>query len=278
MMLEALAAIIAIVMFCGFSLTIWRRADIRGDKKTWAKLASSPSPDNEIFDQKMVADAPEPARRFFTYMIDPGARLYRTVSLEMRGELGMGTKENPGYRPFTAKQILAPPHGFVWRLNAGAISGSDGALTGQSWTRFWLFGLFPIVRIADDPDHLRSAFGRLIAETAFWAPASLLPGKYVQWEAAGPDIARASIYFGGYQQSVDIELAATEEPRSVSIQRWSNVNDEKTYRLQPFGGQLSEFRDFNGYRLPTRIVGGNHFGTDRYFPFFKAEVTEIHLA
>ena len=277
-MIEAIVAIIAIVILCGFALTIWRQADIRGDKKTWTTLANSSLPYNEIFDQKMVADAPEPARRYFTYMIASGARLYQSVHLEMSGELGFGTKEKPTYRPFTATQILAPPNGFVWRVKAGAISGSDGALTGQSWTRFWLFGVLPIVRVADDADHLRSANGRLIAEAAFWAPASLLPGKHIIWEAAGPNTARANISFGGFQHSVEIELAANGEPRSVLIQRWSNVNDEKIYRLQPFGGVLTDFRDFNEYRLPTRIEGGNHFGTEKYFPFFKANIKEIYVA
>lgn len=277
-MFEALAAIAAFIVFSGFALTFWRQTDVRCDKKKWLQLANNPFPGNDVFDPKMVADAPEPARRYFTYMIASGARLYQTVSVEMRGELGLGTKKNPGYRPFTATQILAPPHGFVWRVKAGAISGSDGAFMGQSWTRFWLFGFFPIVRIANDADHLRAAFGRLIAESVFWAPASLLPGNHVQWEAAGPDTARAIVNFGGFQQSVDIEFAANGEPRSVVIQRWSNVNNDKVYRLQPFGGSLSEFRDFGGYRLPTRIEGGNHFGTDEYFPFFKAEVTEIRLA
>lgn len=31
----------------------------------------------------------------------------------------------------------------------------------------------------------------------------------------------------------------------------------RVYQLQPFGGYLSEFREFGGYRLPTRIEAGN---------------------
>jgi hypothetical protein len=29
---------------------------------------------------------------------------------------------------------------------------------------------------------------------------------------------------------------------------------------------------FRGYTIPTRIDAGNGFGTDEYFPFFRAEV------
>ncbi len=50
---------------------------------------------------------------------------------------------------------------------------------------------------------------------------------------------------------------------------------KKRYRLQPFGGFLPEFREFGGFRLPTHIEAGSHFGTDAYFPFFIADVQEI---
>lgn len=57
--------------------------------------------------------------------------------------------------------------------------------------------------------------------------------------------------------------------------RWSNANPEKIYRLQPFGGELSDFRDVQGFRLPVKA--GNMFGTDEYFVFFKAAVTAIRF-
>ncbi|WP_432816562.1 hypothetical protein [Sulfitobacter sp. JB4-11] len=57
--------------------------------------------------------------------------------------------------------------------------------------------------------------------------------------------------------------------------RWSNANADRLYRLQPFGGDLGAFEVFDGFRLPTRVVGGNHYGTPLYHPFYKAEVTHI---
>ncbi|HET8747389.1 MAG TPA: hypothetical protein VFM98_17450 [Ramlibacter sp.] len=63
----------------------------------------------------------------------------------------------------------------------------------------------------------------------------------------------------------------------VSMPRWSDANADKVYRLQPFGGELSDFRAVSGYRLPFRVDGGNFFGTPEYFPFYRARVLEIAL-
>lgn len=176
-----------------------------------------------------------------------------------------------------AKQLLAPPYGLVWCLKSGAISGSDGLTSANSWTRFWLIGLIPLVRLGGSHDHRRSAFGRLVAEAAFWAPAALLPSEFVRWKPVDSNTARVLLTYAGFEQAVDMVVAENGLPTRVTMQRWSNENPDKEFRWQPFGGELSEFREFAGYTLPTRVTGGNHFGTDNYFPFYKASVKNIRL-
>jgi hypothetical protein len=63
----------------------------------------------------------------------------------------------------------------------------------------------------------------------------------------------------------------------VVIPRWSDANASKTYRIQPFGGYVSDFREFQGYTLPTKIEGGNFIGTEEYFPFYKAAIDDIRF-
>lgn len=135
----------------------------------------------------------------------------------------------------------------------------------------------PACRVGGNNDHQRSAFGRIVAEAAFWSPASLLPSKSVRWECVEPDTARAVVRFGAFEQAVDITVADTGEPVRVVISRWSNENAIRQYRLQPFGGYLSEFRQFDGYRLATRVEGGNLIGTPDYFPFYRVRVSQIHM-
>ena len=195
---------------------------------------------------------------------------------EMTGRIGLGTRETPGYAAMRARQILAPPFGLLWSVRTAAFSGSDAVTPEASWTRMWLFHLAPLVR-ASGADHHRSAFGRLVCEGAFWMPSSLLPGEHVRWESVSDDVVRASVELGGFSQSVDLTVDADGRPSAVVMQRWSNANAEKVWREQPFGGYLSNFRDFGGYRLPTHVEGGNHFGTPEYFPFFEADVTSFRF-
>ena len=142
-------------------------------------------------------------------------------------------------------------------------------------TRFWLMGLVPVARVSGMDDHRRSAFGRYVAEAVFWTPAALLPGPGVVWEQVNETTARVTVTHEGIQQSVDVTVDAEGRPVTVVFPRWSDANPEKTFKLQPFGGSLSEFRDFDGFRLPTHVEAGNQFGTDAYFPFFIADITGI---
>ncbi len=270
-----LALLLAIVLgVCALALLVL--LDRRADRAEWNRFASLQPSAPELFAPEMVADLPEPARRYFAYMIQPGTLLFPVAEIDMTGQFSLGTKDDPRYQPMEARQILAAPEGFVWTMRTRGgmpVSGSD---TG-SWTRFRIFGLVPVGRLGGDPDHTRSAFGRYAAEAVIWAPAALLPGPGIIWDALGEDTARVTIRRGDLEQAVDVTVDEEGQPYKVIFQRWSNANPEQIHHLQPFGAYMSDFRDVEGYRLPFRVEAGNMFGTDDYFPFFLADVTEIRF-
>ncbi len=158
------------------------------------------------------------------------------------------------------------------------MSGSDAMADERSWTRFWLFWTLPVVREGMDLNHMRSSFGRVVAEAVFWAPAALLPQNGVKWEdGEAPDRVRAVVMHGALTQALEIAVAEHGRPLWVMIPRWSNANPEREWRFQPFGGTLADFQTFGGFTLPTRIDGGNHFGTENYFRFFRARVEDVRF-
>lgn len=272
----------ALTMIAGVAaLRVWRWADKRAERTAWSQLATMPSRPPERFDLAILADLPEPAQRYFRFVIAPGARLSSVSEVDMDGELSLGSRDNPRYQPMRAWQVLCPFHGLVWRVEVGRglmrVVGSDGIEEDSSWSRFWLFGLVPLARAGGNRDHLRAAFGRVVGEAAFWTPAALLPQNGVSWEAADGDTARATVNYRGLTQTVDIRVDAEGRPIWVSIPRWTDANNEKVFRVQPFGGFLSEFREFQGFMLPTHVEAGNFFGTRDYFPFYKARVRAIRF-
>ena len=270
-----LTTFLLIIIFAGSAFSAWRFHDHRADHEAIYCLISTQPVHPACFDPRMTADLPEPARRYFLYTITPDTPLYQVAKISMSGRFGMGNRTRPGYIPMKATQILAMPAGFIWKMRARRglmmLSGSDS----DSWTRFWLMGLLPVVRMGGDPDHTRSAFGRYVAEAVFWTPAAVLPGPGVSWEQVDTDCARLTVRHQDLVQSVDVTVAPDGQPTQVRFVRWSNANPDKQYRLQPFGGYLSEFQSFAGYRLPMHVEAGNHFNTDHYFPFFMADVTDV---
>ncbi|TAN13978.1 MAG: hypothetical protein EPN34_00425 [Burkholderiaceae bacterium] len=276
-LLPGLALAIIVLAFAG--LMVWRQFDDLADRRVGAKLAAFQVSEPARFDPALVAQLPEPARRYFEFVIKPGTPLHTVAEIEMTGRFSLGTQDSPNYLPMAARQTLAGPAGFVWRMSAQRgllrISGSDALSHGGNWTRFWLIGLLPVARVSGTADHRRSAFGRAVAEAAFWTPAALLPGPGITWTQVDATTARVAVRYDGMEQSVDVTIAADGRPVRIALQRWSDANADKVFRLQLFGGLLSEFRDFDGFRLPTRVEAGNQFGTAAYFPFYLADVTRI---
>ncbi|MEQ9463277.1 MAG: hypothetical protein RJQ10_06425 [Haliea sp.] len=274
--MKFIIALVLLLLFFVLALSALLAWDLRADRAEWQRLAALQPDAPQRFSASMIEDLPEPARRYFSFMIEPGTPLLPVAEIEMSGQFSLGSKDNPAYQPMEAHQILAAPDGFLWSMRTRGgmpVSGSDSG----SWTRFRIFWLIPVARLGGTPDHTRSAFGRYVAEAVVWTPAALLPGPGVSWAAVDDDTARVTVRHGDLSQAVDVTVASDGRPVVASFQRWSNANPDKVHRLQPFGATLADFREVGGYRLPFRVEAGNMYGTEDYFPFFRAEVSAIRF-
>ena len=112
-------------------------------REEWAVLAEHPAPTGR-FDADRVADLPEAARRRLRHAIEPGTPLWRGVELTMTGHIKLGT-----WRPFTAREVLAPPHGFIWAATARVaglpVTGFDRFSAGSGQMRWRLLGGIPLM-------------------------------------------------------------------------------------------------------------------------------------
>lgn len=274
-------SLLGVVAVVAAGIAVWANIGYRqrmAEAETaWNAIAARAAPAAATFAPDTVADLPEIARRYFTHAIAPGTPLSTTVELTMTGRFRLG--EPGALREFDmeARQILAPPAAFVWlpEMHAGPmrITGSDGLVEGRAWTRFWMFGLIPLVQAAATEGLDRAALARPALE-AIWVPASLLPRNGAQWEQIDADTAR--IRFGEGESTVEIEMVLDTEGRVLSVwtMRWSDANPERAFRLQPFGGDMRAEASFAGFTVPSEVEVGNHYGTPDYFPFFLATITE----
>lgn len=257
-----------------------RIADQRSAQRVRTKLLRVATRAPVVFEPDMVVGLPEPARRYFHWAITPGIPLSTVAEIDMTGEISLGDKTTPRYRPMCAREVLAPPHGFLWTPSIGVslmhISGSDACAGDEAWSRFWLLGLIPAARARPTPNLVRSARARAIAES-LWVPASLLPCNGAIWEPVSDEHARAIFCYRRERYSLDLVVNSDGSPRTVSMQRWTNANPEKRFQNQPFGAKVLETGAVAGYAVPTRIEAGNWFGTEAYFPFFRATVIDVRF-
>ncbi|MGM0691435.1 MAG: DUF6544 family protein [Pseudomonadota bacterium] len=274
--LKMVGSVAVVAGVAGIAMGLWNSVcDARNTQSVWDALLSQREAAPASFDPAMVADLPEIGQRYFANAIAPGTPLHQVVRLEMEGSLILNGREFP----MRADQVLAPPHGFVWRARAGSglirFSGSDGFWNGRtSWTRFWLWGVLPVARIADTEDHARAAAARMVMETV-WAPAALLPQSGAVWTQTGPDQAEVRFPEVPGVEPMHLTLDAAGRVLEMTTLRWSDANPDRTYRLQPFGGRMLAHGTHQGFTIPSGMEIGNLYGTPEYAPFFRARITRV---
>lgn len=228
----------------------------------------------EQFDPAMVDDLPAPARRYFLHAIQPDTPLARAVRLEMTGEMRLA--RDASWLPFRARQVLAPPSGFVWDASAGKgvqrFTGADSYGDGRGQVTFRLWDLLPVQR-ASDPDIARAARGRLAVE-AIWQPASLLPQRGVVWTSIDDQTVQATITIDGEAIPITLVIAPDGSLRSVEMRRWGNLTADHQFTLIPFGADIVGESRFGGYTVPSQLHVAWWYGTAHPFGFFHAQLSQ----
>jgi hypothetical protein len=240
--------------------------------RDWVELR--PAPVGETFDPNMVADLPEPARRYLIHAIQPGTRLAGSVYLEMEGQIGL----QPGGAklPLRAQEILAAPGGLIWKASAGSgfmrISGYDFYRKGEGGMRWFLWGVIPVMS-AQGSDITRSAAGRVAMEALAWLPSILVLRNEVRWEAIDDRSARVYLRVGDEETESVIHVSPDGALERVEVMRWEvdGLNGSPEY-LRSVAEVLGEEGEFEGYRIPIRILLTSKVGTPQENPFFEATV------
>jgi hypothetical protein len=219
--------------------------------QVWQTLQSR-TPSTDRFTPNMVADQPEPVRRYFLHAIAPGTALANSVHLPMQGTMRLAPGQD--WMPVQAEELLSR-QGFVWKAVAGKglfqMRGADYYTQNNGEMRFSLLGLIPIVQ-ARNPDVMRSAIGRWAGEF-FWLPSALLPQRGVSWRVLDQNTIQASLKADGVPITLTFVIDGEGRLRQASILRWGDQTEDKHYAEIPFGGHFQAEQTFNGYTIPTQM-------------------------
>jgi hypothetical protein len=245
-------------------------AAVRGD---WAALTPSPG-DVPAVDPARIDRLPPPVRRWLTHALAAGVPRWERAELEMRGRIRIGA-----WIPFRAREVLAPPAGFVWAGSAGRfplrLTGFDRYRAGAGELRWKLFGVLPVMTGAG-PDISRSGAGRLAGEALLLPTAALAP--WVRWRREDDTRAVADVEVDGAVHPVTVEVDPAGRPRSCSMPRWGNP-DRRPAREHTFGVVYDGEVSFHGVTLPRRFTAGWDWDGRRWDrgPFFQATISHARF-
>lgn len=221
----------------------------RAVRSDWRELAALTS--EGAIEATRLDGVPAPARRWLARACPAGAPAARVVELATSGEIRIGR-----WRPFRARQVIAPGVGFVWAATVGRrpprIVGFDRYTRGAGQMRWRLSGLVPVLS-ADGPDVDRSAAGRLAGESTLLPSALLVHG--VSWSEVDDERAVARIPAGGRVHPVTVRVDGEGVLREVSMPRWGSPGGgpyrEAVFRVTFDGEVRSE-----GIALPAAFRAG----------------------
>jgi hypothetical protein len=223
------------------------------------------------FTEAEIRDLPEPVQRHLIMAIRPGTEITAAAAMTMHGNLKLGR-----WLPFRARQVLNPHEGFIWAARvAGLIVGSDRYLDGTGGMDWKVAGLLPVAH-EEGPDVSKSAAGRGGAE-AIWIPTALLPRFGASWSAADDSHISVCHTLGVTPIEARYTLDSDGRIKSVVFDRWGDPDKTGTFDWYLFGGEIADYRTYDGLSIPSAGRFGWHFGTDRWpeGEFFRYEVTSL---
>lgn len=229
--------------------------------RDWSLLGHPGTTDpSSPFDPGSIGGLPGPVQRWLRRTIAPGTPLYRTVHLEMSGQIRLGS-----WRTFSATQRLDLERGFVWTATARffglPVVGFDRYTRASGQMSWRLLGLIPVMR-AEGVDVTRSAAGRHVGEVLVAAPTTAL-SPTMNWRAVDDAHATAAVLFDGQTHEVTVAVGAEGLLTELVMRRWGDP-DGSGFAEHAFGARFSDSVTFEGITIPRSVAAGWHYGTDRW--------------
>lgn len=222
----------------------------------------------DSFDPAVLEGLPEPVRKYFQRNLAPGVALPPAWRIRMKGSIRVGMK-----LPFEAEQELGVA-GFRWKARVPSrrfrlLEVTDYFRDGKGGMVGRMFGRQ--VFADQGPDAARSAATRAVMESTM-APATLLPGTGAEWTFSSPTELRFQRSAIEAAEEVTLRTDETGRVQEVEAMRWRK-DKGKPGGLLPFRCRFEGELDFNGMKVPSRMIAG--WVNQEFEPFFEARITSV---
>jgi hypothetical protein len=189
------------------------------------------------------------------------------MTLRMKGRIKLGL-----WLPFTAQQDC-DGSSFLWRAqvprHVRVLTVTDRYTAGRASIDGRLLGALRMFH-SDDHNIVRSAAARAATE-GILAPIGILPSPTCIWHAKTDNEIIVDLFLPPERPALHLTIDNDGAVRSVNLQRWGNAG-EKDFGYIPFGGDVLAERRFGDLVLPARLRVGWWHGSERFNPFFDAEI------
>ena len=273
-MIALVSVIILVVLLINIDIMLFKRK-VNNEIKTLAEGSSVTK--NGLITEEDIKHLPEPVQKYLRYTQVIGKSKIKskisTVKIEQKGYIRQAPDQS--WIPFAAEQhFTTNPPSFIWVASMKAFpllstKARDMYLEGKG---NMYVKLPPFITIADargDEMDQGSAL-RYLAEMV-WFPTAYL-SDYIKWEQLDSTSARIIMNYQGMTLPATVFFNEKGEMTNLVARRYTEMDG--SYSLEDWAPVMSEYREFNGIRVPTKVEIIWKLSSGDFSPI-RLEVTEV---
>ena len=208
-----------------------------------------------------AANLPAPVARYLQFSLGVERPPPRLVRLAQEGSLRTDISSRR-WLNFQAEHTVAPlAPAFVWNAKVKVahlvhVRVLDALLDGMGQGRVQLMSAIEVDRAVGCMEVNSGSLHRYLAE-AVWYPWALVPSEHLAWTRIDQSRALATLSVNGLSVSLEFRFAKSGEVTGIyTPTRWGRFG--KRYLQLPWEGQFREYRQFEGFTLPSEGAVGWH--------------------
>ncbi|HPN64362.1 MAG TPA: hypothetical protein PLB12_01005 [Candidatus Goldiibacteriota bacterium] len=224
-------------------------------KKAAAIKAASGGHNGAVVSAAYVKTLPAPVKKFAAFLEITGKPMIDSAEINHTGEF-KPSQDGQWFKIKGKYFLTGKKPSFVWRgvINMApfvTMGATDSYFNGSGRMHIKLMSLFTLQDAAGGYMN-QASLERMLTECLL-IPTVLFDKNIITWEKAGADSAYASIKDSGMTSRALLAFNPDGSLKSIKLKR--NREEGKVLVSREWAGYPGEFKDYNGYKLPSYMEG-----------------------